>query len=230
MVDVAFTPAEARRAETSVVIDVLRATTTIVQALASGYERVLCADSLDRARSLAAPGRVLAGERACRRPADFELGNSPAGVRSPLGVELILATTNGAPAVVHCATLSPHVLVGCLLNLDALASELSGREVQLVCSGTDGRPTLEDTYVAGRIVALLEGARTDAAVIAERVAAALPHANDALAASAGARALALAGLSEDVHDCASESTIGIVPRVGEVSTGLAVVEVGHRPS
>ena len=58
---VAFTHDQARSAEVSLVIDVLQGATTVVQALAGGYERVLRADSLDRACVLAAPGRVLAG-------------------------------------------------------------------------------------------------------------------------------------------------------------------------
>jgi len=223
MITVAFTYAEARAAEVSVVIDVLRATSTIVQALAAGYERVLCADGLDRARALGKPGRVLAGELRCRKPPGFQLGNSPSGTLSPLGDELVLATTNGAPAIVRAATLSQRVLVGCLLNLDAVVAALPTGDVQLVCSGTDGSPALDDAYVAGRIVARLEGPRSDSAVIAERVAAAYPCGRDALAASAGARALALAGLEEDVDDCARESALDVVPCVVAVGTGFVTL-------
>jgi len=223
MISVAFTHAEARTAEVSVVIDVLRATSTIVQALAAGYKRVLCVDRLERARTLRAPGRILAGERGCRRPPGFHLGNSPSGTLSPLGDELILATTNGAPAIVKSAVLSPRVLVACLLNLDAVVSALPGGDIQIVCSGTDGHPALEDTYVAGRIVERLVGRRTDAALIAEAVAAAYPHGRDALAASAGARALTLVGLEQDVDDCALDSTLDIVPRVVEINDGIAII-------
>ncbi len=229
MIDVAFTPAEARPAEVSVVIDVLRATSTIAQALAAGYKRVLCADGLDRARGLEAPGRILAGERRCRKPPGFQLGNSPSGATPPLGDELILATTNGAPAIVKAATLSPRVLVGCLLNLDALLGALSTGDVQLVCSGTDGRPALDDVYVAGRIAARLEGRRSDSALIAQGVAASHPCALDALTASASARALAVAGLVEDVGDCARESTLDIVPGVVGVGAGVAMLAPIHRP-
>lgn len=224
LIDVAFTPAEARTAEVSVVIDVLRATSTIVQALAAGYERVLCADGLDRASALEAPGRVLAGERQCRRPPGFQLGNSPSGTTPPLGDDLILATTNGAPAIVQTAMLSPRVLVGCLLNLDAIVAALPPGDTQLVCSGTDGRPALDDVYVAGRISARLQGTRSDSAVIAQGVAAAYPSARAALAASASARALALAGLEKDVDDCARESAWDMVPWVVEVGSGVAVLK------
>lgn len=224
MIDVAFTPAEARPAEVTVVIDVLRATSTIVQALHAGYRRVLCADSLDRARGLAGPGRVLAGERRCVRPAGFELGNSPADTTPPRGEELVLATTNGAPAIVRAAELSPVVLIAGLLNLDAAVGAIAGDDVQLLCSGTDGRPALEDAYVAGRIVARLDGAHSDAALVARAVARAYRTNRDALAASADAAVLSGAGLEADVDWCARESVITTVPHLSAIDCGVARVD------
>lgn len=223
MIDVAFTRAEARPAAVTVVIDVLRATSTIVSALDAGYGRVLCADSLDGARALAAPGRVLAGELHCVRPSDFALGNSPAETIPPRGEELVLATTNGAPAIVRAAELSPVVLVACLLNLDAAVDAIGGEDVQLLCSGTDGRPALEDVYVAGRIAARLEGSLTDAALVACGVAQAYPTGLEALAASADAAALGREGLGADVDRCARESVIALVPRLVASGDGIASV-------
>jgi 2-phosphosulfolactate phosphatase len=224
VLDVAFTPAQARAAQVSVVIDVLRATSTIVQALAAGYRRVLCADGLDRARGLSAPGRVLAGERGCVRPAGFDLGNSPAATIPPRGAELVLATTNGAPAIVRAAQLSPRVLIASLLNLDAIVVALAGCEdVQLVCSGTDGQPALEDVYVAGRIAARLDRPKSDAAVIAWAAAGAYPRARDALADSLDARVLRAHDLEGDIDWCARESVIGLVPYAQTHDDGVAVV-------
>jgi 2-phosphosulfolactate phosphatase len=77
LIDVAFTCADLRSADVAVVIDVLRATSTVTEALAAGYRRVLCADSVERAAGLRAPGRVLAGERQCVKPPGFDHGNSP---------------------------------------------------------------------------------------------------------------------------------------------------------
>ena len=206
------------------VIDVLRATSTITQALAAGYERVRCADSLERALTLAAPGRVLAGERRCRRPDGFALGNSPAETDPPRGAELVLATTNGAPAIVCAGALSPTVLIACLLNLDAVVAAIEGDDVQLLCSGTDGRPALEDTFVAGRIVERLDGLRSDAANVARAVARAHGgSARSAFAACANARVLVAAGLESDLEWCARESVLEVVPRLTEVAGGVAVV-------
>ncbi|MEA2254710.1 MAG: 2-phosphosulfolactate phosphatase [Solirubrobacteraceae bacterium] len=222
-VDVAFTTADAREADVTIVIDVLRATSTIVQALDAGYRRVLCADGLDRARGLAGPGRVLAGERHCVRPADFDLGNSPAETIGPRGDELILATTNGAPAIVRAADLSPVVLIACLLNLDAVVEAADGDDVQLLCSGTDARPALEDVYVAGRIAERLGGRRSDSALVALAVARGYARGRDALAASADAQVLGAAGLEADIDWCARESVVASVPRLRSSGDGVAVV-------
>jgi len=225
VLDVAFTRAEARQAAVTVVIDVLRATSTIVQALHSGYARVMCAATLDGALALAAPGRVLAGERHCLRPAGFDLGNSPADTEPPRGDELVLATTNGAPAIVRAAELSPVVLVACLLNLEAvIAAAAAEEDVQLLCSGTDARPALEDTYVAGRIAGRLDCDLSDSALVAHAVAGAYSCGRDALAAGADARVLNAAGLGADIDWCARESVIPFVPRLAQASNGVAVVE------
>ncbi len=208
MIDVAFLGAHVRPAATAVVIDVLRATTTITLALDSGYERVLVAGGLDQAEELRAEGRVLAGERDCERPPGFDLGNSPQDTLTPLGPELILATTNGAPAIVGAVATCDEVLLACLLNEDAVVRELAARtgDILILCAGTNGNVTVEDTYLAGRLSAALDGPKTDAALIAEAVAAAYPKPIDALEVSAGAKQLHIVGLGADVTFCAQVST------------------------
>ena len=78
-VDVCFTPRDIRPVEVAVVVDVLRATSTIVQALAVGYPRVVCCRSVATARELRAPGRVLAGESDCVRVPGLRAGQLPRG-------------------------------------------------------------------------------------------------------------------------------------------------------
>jgi 2-phosphosulfolactate phosphatase len=226
VIDVAFTPAEARAADVAVVIDVLRATTTATQALASGYQRVLCVDSLERALRMRADGRVLAGEQHGKRPPGFDLGNSPADVSRDCAEELVLATTNGAPTIVAASRQSRLVLLACLLNIDAVRAQLTGADVQIICAGTNGAIALEDVYVAGKLSAGLTGERTDAALTAEAVARAHPSAYDVLAASANARALVEAGLGDDIEFCARESLLDVVPRVERTRPGLAIVVAG----
>ena len=153
MIDVALTPVELRPAAVAVVIDVLRATSTATQALAAGYKRVLCVESIERAQALRAPGRVLAGERDCVMPPGFDQGNSPQEAARPRGEELVLATTNGAPAIVAATDHAGAVLIACLLNLEAVLQRLRATDgdIQIICSGTDGGVALEDAYVAGRL-------------------------------------------------------------------------------
>lgn len=232
MIDVAFTGAEVRPARIAVVIDVLRATSTVAEALAAGYERVLCADSIERARGLRGEGRVLAGERHCVPPEGFDRGNSPREATAARGRELVLATTNGAPTIVAAAAVADEVLLGSLLNLDAVLGALRERvdpepaEVQLVCSGTDGVASLEDSYLAGRISAALPGPRSDAALVCEAVAHSYATPSAALAAGTAARLLRDRRLGEDIDHCAAVSRLSCVPTVVGTLEGVAIVADG----
>ena len=163
MIDVALLPTDVGEADVAIVIDVLRATTTATQALATGYRRVLCTESVERAAELREPGRVLAGERQCVKPPGFDQGNSPLEALRRCGDELVLATTNGTPAIAAAANHAGTVVLACLLNLDAVVRTVLERmstadlRVQVVCSGTNGAVALEDAYVAGRITHRLPG-------------------------------------------------------------------------
>jgi len=180
---------------------------------------------------LRADGRVLAGERDCLQVPDFDLGNSPAALAANgrRGEELVLATTNGSPAIVAASSAARRVLVGSLLNLaavlDAIRTETA---VTIVCSGTDGRPALEDVYVAGRLVAGLDGVSSDAARVAERVGCAYGAPLGALAESEDGARLRATGQERDIAWCARESTIGVVPEVCSTDDGVAVVGPGRR--
>jgi 2-phosphosulfolactate phosphatase len=225
-VDVCFTPQEIRPVEVAVVVDVLRATSTIAQAFDVGYSHVICCSSVAMARELRAPGRVLAGETASVRVPDFELGNSPAAIETAgrLGEELVLATTNGSPAIVAASHAAQRVLVASLLNLHAVIGALpTDADVAIVCSGTDRRPALEDVYVAGRLVAASGGALSDAACVAERVAIGYETALEPLAASEDGARLRATDQEPDIAWCARESVVDAVPEVLSVQDGAAVV-------
>jgi 2-phosphosulfolactate phosphatase len=229
-VDVAFTASRIPAGDVAVVVDVLRATSTIVQALAAGFGSVRCCRTLDAARSLDGPGRLLAAERDCRPPAGFALGNSPVEMASRLGGgdQLVLATTNGSPAIVSACRSVDRVLIASLLNLDATLAAIptSGRLV-IVCSGTEGAPALEDVYVAGRIIERLGGEHSDTARIAVCVAAAYGEARQALADSADAVQLIRTGQTHDIDWCARESMIDLVPEASPVGTETAVVSLSY---
>jgi len=212
-VHVAFTPDEAAAAPTGIVVDVVRATSTIAQALAAGYERVLCVAEIEQARALRAelPDSLVGGERDAVRIEGFDVGASPREFLEPRAATLILSTTNGTRTIVTAAERCDEVLVGSLLNLDAVVRAASerGEDVAVICAGYKGAFALDDAYCAGRIVQLLEGERTDAALAAEVIAAAYPDA----AAGLNARTYGPPGLEEDIAFCARESVLDAVPRL-----------------
>lgn len=223
-IDVAFTPRDMRPSQVAVVVDVLRATTTIVAALDAGYRRVLCTASLERARRLRGPGRLLAGERGCRPIDDFDRGNSPRGLDPPAADDLVLCTTNGTPAILSAASMAGEVLIASLLNLDAVAAHVPpDKDLSIVCAGTEGRFALEDAYVAGRIVQRVEAERTDAALAAEQLGRAYDDPEQPLARSADAAALRATGQAADIAFCARESTAAVVPQVSAATAEVAVV-------
>ncbi len=178
-VHVAFTPAEAASAPLGIVVDVLQATSTIAQALAAGYRRVLCCAEIDEARALRASidDALVGGERSAVKVEGFDVGASPREFLERRAETLILSTTNGTRAILAAAASCDEVLLGSLLNLDAVAAAARrrNREVAVICAGFQGAFALDDAYCAGRIVALLGGDRSDAALAAEILAAPSPN-------------------------------------------------------
>ena len=228
-VDVVFTPDEAGAAPTGVVIDVIRATSTICQALAAGYQRAFCAAEVDEARVLrdALGEGVLGGERHAVRIPGFDLGNSPREYVEPLAETLILSTTNGTRAVVAAAARCERVFIASLLNLAAVveAARASGDDVVVVCAGVQGTLALDDAFVAGRIVELLGWERTDAADAAARLVSTWSGAEEALRASKSGRNLMenAPELEADIPFCARESVLAVVPRLVAMRDGAAEI-------
>ena len=212
-IDVAFTPAEAGPAHVAVVVDVMRATSTIAQALASGYRRVLCCREIADARALRrqlGDEAVVGGERDAVQIEGFDLGASPREYLEPRAETAILTTTNGTRSTLAAAANAEHVLLGSLLNLDAVAAAARepGEDITVVCAGYQGAFAIDDAYCAGRIVALLEGEPTDAAVASAAIARAYPTAWDGV----NARTYGPPGLEDDLRWCTQENTLSVVPR------------------
>jgi 2-phosphosulfolactate phosphatase len=217
LVHVAFTPGERTPAPVGIVVDVLRATSTMTQALASGYERVLCCAEIDEARKLAASEApvVLAGERRLEHIEGFDFGNSPREVAEPpRAPTLVLTTTNGTRLLVDAASRFEHVYVGSLLNLQAVAeaARSHGEDVAVLCAGVLGELALDDAYCAGRIAAALGGEPEDSARAAILLARSFPSALEGLGASRSAGNLRRHGLEADVERCARENDLAVVPR------------------
>lgn len=212
-VHVAFTPGEATRVPTGVVVDVLRATSTIVQALDAGYGAVYCCAEVEEAEALRDElgDAVLGGERGGDPLPGFDLGNSPLEYVTPRAADAVLTTTNGTRAVVQTAANCDLVLVGSMLNLDAVAAAARerGEDVEVVCAGLRGGPSEDDAYCAGRIAALVGGEPTAGAEQALELAASHPTAEEAFRTI---RRVGETVAEEDLVWCARESVTSVVPR------------------
>jgi 2-phosphosulfolactate phosphatase len=146
----------------AVVIDVLRATTTIVHALAAGCVAIHPCAEVDEARSLAAgmPKRkaLLAGERDGKPIADFDLSNSPREftAKKCKGKSIVFTTTNGTQAIAR-ALEAERLLIAGFVNFSAVCEQLcaSARPIHIVCAGLDRAPAVEDTLLAGAFIDVL---------------------------------------------------------------------------
>lgn len=203
------------RGKAVVVIDVLRACSTIVTALANGARSVIpIADVGDAGRLVAhldPAAYVLGGERDALPIPDFPLGNSPSEYTPEVvkGRTVILHTTNGAP-IFPAAASAESVVAGSLLNVQAVVRFLqeAGRDAVLVCAGWKGRVSLEDTLCAGLILhRIFDGHLPDEVSDAARVACSLydterSNLQGALVRSQHGRRLAGLGHAEDLAACA----------------------------
>jgi 2-phosphosulfolactate phosphatase len=241
--DVAFLPRLLSDPEASVcvVIDALRASSSIVALLAGGAQEIVVAESPAAARRIARqePGRyVLAGEEDGLALRGFDYGNSPSefAALDVTGRRFILSTTNGTRALQQMAT-SPLVLVGALVNasavMRALLAEAGARRLDaaLVCAGLSRgrRLSLEDAVAAGALAdrALEDNTSlelTDGALIAHRLY--LAYRGDALAAfrqSEHGRHLIALGFAHDLDFCARADRFDAVPRLRRETSGRLIL-------
>jgi len=229
-IDVFFTPLGLNPGDLTgrgvVVVDALRASTTVITALANGAKAVIPAataeDAVRLASNLEKDGVVLAGERKSLKIEGFALGNSPREMTAAAvgGKTIVLATTNGTPALVAAQGGDP-VLVGAPANFRALAARaravLEQRgELVVLCAGRDKQFAVEDGYTAGRLIkAVRRGVKRLELNDAARAAIALTDAvatwTEALEGSEAARQLAEADLAEDVRFAAKPDRFTVVP-------------------
>lgn len=229
-IDVALSPAEIAllpqrdlSGVTCVVFDVLRATSSMITGLAHGAAEIHPVCTIEEALALRErlPDAILGGERYGDRIDGFDLGNSPLEYGEAVrGRRIITTTTNGTVALRACEH-AARVLVGALLNIDALASELrskSPEKVLMVCAGTFETFALEDAYAAGVLIGELDLAtQTDAALTVRSMAASYPDALAALKVARNGQALAASGRSTDVEWCARQSKYNVI---GQMSASV----------
>jgi 2-phosphosulfolactate phosphatase len=232
MLDVAATPASvASRAPvpTVVVIDVLRATSTIVTALDNGAAGVVPVREAEEAivvmRRLGRERSLLCGERESRLIAGFDLDNSPASYTRERVADktLVLTTTNGTRALLEASRGNATVYCAALLNREAIVEQLAAAEgdALLLCAGSEGTLSFEDTLCAGAIVdALVRRNKNLKVSDAARAAATVFSANakrltTAIASGTHAMALVNKGFAADVAACARLDVSRCVPLYAE---------------
>lgn len=230
-IDVFFGPAGLTASDVAgrvvVVIDVLRASTSIATALANGARAVIPVDSTEevvtRAKAFARSEVKLAGERQMRPVPGFDLGNSPREFSREVveGKTVLLSTTNGTAAIASLQ--GPRdVVIGSYVNFSAVLAMLraalrGGTDIAILCAGRDKQFSLEDSACAGRFAHHAMRRRTDVSVNDAAFASMLidRRYSDNLmrlfSASGHGRALSEAGYGDDLTDCAAIDSYPIIP-------------------
>ncbi|MDH3224298.1 MAG: 2-phosphosulfolactate phosphatase [Gemmatimonadota bacterium] len=209
----------------AVVIDVIRATTCITEAMANGARTIFPTASIEEATKLGASldreQTLLCGERKGVAISGFDLGNSPAEFTPErvAGKQLVMTTTNGTRAFL-AAEDADLVLSACFQNLSAVVEAVgTERDLAVVCAGKEDQFALDDVVCAGHLIRRvmarlaeppeLNDAAGAAATLAERFE---PTA-DFLARTAAGQALVRIGLESDLPLCAAVDKHTIVPRM-----------------
>ncbi len=220
---------------TVVVIDVVRATTTIIEALANGARAIYPTDSTEEAVKLAISlGRddtLLCGERKGYKVEGFDLGNSPREFTTAAvgGKKLVMSTTNGTRAL-GVGREARRLLPCAFTNLSAVARAVGGDDhVVLLCAGREDQFSMDDALCAGhliqRIVAEDEGDReyNDASRAALALASARKPTRHFLSLSAGGAATIEIGLADDLDVCCDVDRHDLVA----VMSDQAIIEAGE---
>jgi 2-phosphosulfolactate phosphatase len=227
-VHVFFTPKELQDSlsgKVAAVIDVLRATTTIIEALANGaravHPTVDIQEAVELANRLGRADVLLSGEREARRIDGFDLGNSPREFtpETVAGKVVVMNTTNGTPAL-EAAAGADTCVVAAFANLQAAAEHLAavGKPIVILCAGRGGSFSLDDALCAGALVRALRARGNGPKQFNDGAMSALAleqHFRGRLARvfsrTAAARQIVDAGLAEDIAYCLKQDRHDLVP-------------------
>lgn len=226
--DVLFTPGDlqevAIEGRTVLVVDVLRATSTIATALAAGTPTVYPVESIEAARALAETldGAILGGERGGVAPEGFQRGNSPLEYREGSdGRPVILTTTNGTKALQRSVEAgAAHIATAAMVNARAAAQWAveQGGDVVVLCAGTHGQFSLDDAIAAGCIVRRARSRAQEPVTLGDGAAAALAlwqryreNPLEGLLAAKHGRILEQLGFQDDLNYCANVDALTVVP-------------------
>ncbi len=216
------------KGKVAVVIDILRAGSTIITALENGAKGVLPVEDMAEASTIAQnldpSGYLLCGEKGGKKIEGYHLGNSPFEYQSEKIKKktLILNTTNGSKALAR-ASVAAEVLVGTFLNASAICAYLKEQDkpIVFICSGFKNRMSFEDLLCAGLFIhKLYDGNLPEDATDGARVAFALYRTygadiGKAIATSNHAQRLGNIGFDKDIPYCAQLDSTTRVPKLDE---------------
>ena len=226
-IEVCFTPELIHLHEVKgklvVVVDIFRATSTMVAALAHGVTEILPFADLESCRAMQAQGYLIAGERDGLTAPGFELGNSPVAFLEGnyVGKKLAMTTTNGTLALDKSKG-ATEILIGAFPNLQATASYIQSRNLDVLihCAGWKGRFNLEDSLYAGALVQALSSSHANqedgAIAMSSLFAQASGNLADYLAQASHAKRLQNHGIEDDIDFCLSlnlyEQVVGLTQK------------------
>jgi len=208
------------RDRTVVVVDILRATSSMVTAFAHGVESITPVANLEECRKLKTKGYVISGERDGKKVEGFDKGNSPFEYQGDdiKGLKIAFTTTNGTQAIEKSKD-AREVIIGAFLNLTAVAKYLllGENNALIVCAGWKGRVNLEDTLFAGALVEKLKeylGPDCDAALAAQHLYNLAK--NDMVSflnASSHVRRLNKLNIHDDIKFCVTPDQYKVLPKL-----------------
>lgn len=210
--------------KTSVVIDVLRATTVIVQALNANAKEIIPVGSVDFAMKISGNSHgghtLLCGERNTKMIEGFNLGNSPLEYTEEIvsGKSIILFTTNGSKSIVR-AKFSESLFICSFNNLSAVAQHLVSldKDVEILTAGSNGMFCIEDTVCAGKLIQEMSSLKPDLEISDSARASLILNdqfggdIHEMLKNCEHGKLLIENGYSEDLEFCSKTNTTSLVP-------------------
>jgi 2-phosphosulfolactate phosphatase len=207
----------------TVVIDVLRATTVIVNAINNNAKEVIPVDSVDFALKVSGGAfsgqTLLGGERNTKMIDGFNLGNSPEDYTEEIvsGKTVIIYTTNGSKAIVK-AKYSENLIVGCFNNIGAITEYIVNlnQDFEILCSGASGKFCIEDTVCAGKIIELVlkkvpDLELSDSASASLILSRSFSSVLSMLKECEHGKKLIENGFEKDITFCSNLNTVSIIP-------------------
>ena len=163
VVDVCFSPVlypkYHREEGVVVVVDIFRATSTMIAAFENGARSIRPVATIDEAKKWKANGFLVGAERNCRQCTFADFGNSPFNYKPKMvnGKDIVFTTTNGTKAILYAKS-AYRIITGSFVNLQAVADDCikEKKDVVVVCAGWEDKINIEDTLFGGALVELLQ--------------------------------------------------------------------------